>query len=82
MFDYSSRNCFHGVLIFTNENELRSRLGAANLSHLMKITIESPETLSDEELEQIVDFGIESQEELLFNTFCFISLCAVDLIPF
>ena len=41
----------------------------------MKITIESPETLSDEELEiesQEELFGIESQEELLFNTFCFI----------
>ena len=59
MFDYSSRKCFHRALIFTNENDyktqLRSCLGEANISHLMKIAIELPETLSDEELEQIVD---------------------------
>ena len=33
------------------KTQLRNHLGEANLSHLMKITIESPETLSDEELE-------------------------------
>ena len=32
----------------------RNRLGEANLSYLMKIVLESPEALSDEELEQIV----------------------------
>ena len=37
------------------KTQLRSRLGEANLSHLMKIIIESPETLSDEQLQQIVD---------------------------
>ena len=37
------------------KTRLRSRLGEDNLSHLMKITIESPEILSDEELEEIVD---------------------------
>ena len=37
------------------KTRLRNRLGEANLSHLMKIAIESPETLSDVELEQIVD---------------------------
>ena len=35
------------------KTQLRNRLGEANLLHLMKI--ESPETLSDAELEQIVD---------------------------
>ena len=35
------------------KSRLRNRLGEANLS-LMKITLESPEALSDEELEQIV----------------------------
>ena len=34
---------------------LRSCLGEDNLSHLMKITIESPGILSDEELEEIID---------------------------
>ena len=47
------------VFIFANDNEkknrLRNSLGDTNLSHLMKIVIESPQTLSDEELEQIVD---------------------------
>ena len=37
------------------KTRLRSRLGEDNLSHLMKIAIESPEILSDEELEEIVD---------------------------
>ena len=45
------------------------RLGEANFSHVIKMTIESPEVLSHGELEQIV---IESQEELLFSTFCYI----------
>ena len=36
------------------KSRLRNRLGEANLSYLMKIALESPEVLSDEELEQIV----------------------------
>ena len=36
------------------KSRLRDRLGEANLSYLMKIALESPEALSDEELEQIV----------------------------
>ena len=39
MSGYPSRNCFGGVIINTR---LKSRLGEA---HLMKIVIESPETL-------------------------------------
>ena len=35
-------------------SRLRNRLGEANLSYLMKIALESPMALSDEELEQIV----------------------------
>ena len=46
------------------KSRLRNRLGEANLSYLMKIALESPEALSDEELEQIVMFGLE---ELLFD---------------
>ena len=38
------------------KSRLRNRLGEANLSYLMKIALESPETLSDEELEQIMNF--------------------------
>jgi len=37
------------------KTRLRSRQGEANLYHLMKIAIESSETLSNEELEQMVD---------------------------
>ena len=36
------------------KSRLRNRLEEANLSYLMKIALESPEALSDEELEQIV----------------------------
>ena len=36
------------------KSHLRNRLGEADLSYLMKIALESPEVLSDEELEQIV----------------------------
>ena len=36
------------------KSRLRNRLGEANLSYLKKIALESPEALSDEELEQIV----------------------------
>ena len=58
MSDPSNRNCFGGrsfsqmKLIKTR---LRNRLGEINLSYLMKMAIESPQTLSEEELEQIVD---------------------------
>ena len=34
---------------------LRNRLGEKSLSHLMKIAIESPEKLSESDLENIVD---------------------------
>ena len=51
------------------KTQLKSHLGEANLSHLMKITIESLETLSDEELEQIVDVWIRKPRKILFNTF-------------
>ena len=37
------------------KSHLRNHLGEVNLTYLMKITLESPETLSDEELEQIVN---------------------------
>ena len=37
------------------KSRLRNRLGNTNLSHLMKIALELPQTLSDEELELIVD---------------------------
>ena len=37
------------------KSRLRNRLGEANLSYLMKIALESLETLSDEELEQIMN---------------------------
>ena len=36
------------------KTRLRSRIGASSLSHLMKIAIESPEKLSDDDLEQII----------------------------
>ena len=49
------------------KSRLRNRLGEPNLSHLMKIALESPEVLSDEDLEQIVDVWIRKQEELPFN---------------
>ena len=37
------------------KTQLRNHLGDTILSHLMKIAIESPHTLSDEDLEQIID---------------------------
>ena len=36
------------------KTRLRNRLGEDNLSNLMKIAIESPESLADEDLEQII----------------------------
>ena len=44
---------------------LRNSLGDTNLSHLMKIVIESPQSLSDEKLEQIVDTWNRKSEEYL-----------------
>jgi len=37
------------------KTHLRNRLGEENLSKLMKIAIELPENLQDEQLEQIID---------------------------
>ena len=37
------------------KSHLRNRLGEAILSYLLKIALESSETLSDEDLEQIVN---------------------------
>ena len=39
----------------TMKSRLRNRLGEANLSYIMKIALEYHETLSDEELEQIIN---------------------------
>ena len=36
------------------KTRLSNRLGELSLSHLMKIAIESPETLSDSDLEEVV----------------------------
>ena len=48
------------------KTRLRNRLGEKSLSHLMKIAIESPEKLSDSDLENIVDtctvYGTEKVE--------------------
>ena len=45
----------------------KNSLGDTNLSHLMKIVIESPQSLSYEELEQIVDIWNRKSEEYLFD---------------
>ena len=37
------------------KSHLRNQLGEANLSYLVKITLKSPEALSDEELKHIVN---------------------------
>ena len=37
------------------KTRLRNRIGGKSLSHLMKISIESPEKLSDSDLENVVD---------------------------
>ena len=47
------------------KTQLRNRIGESSLSSLMRIVIESPEKLFDNDLESIV--GIESLEELLFR---------------
>ena len=49
------------------KSRLRHRPGEANLSYLIKIALESPEALLDEELEQIVTAWTRKPEELLFD---------------
>ena len=50
------------------KTRLRNRLGdTIDLSHLMKIVIESPQSLSDEELEQVIDIWNRKSEEHLFD---------------
>ena len=44
---------------------LRSRLGEKSLSHLMKIAIESPEKLSDSDLENIVDICYRKSRRII-----------------
>ena len=46
------------------KTRLRNRIGELSLSNLMKIAIESPDTLSDSDLEEIV-YGVGKTEELL-----------------
>ena len=57
--DPSSRNCFGGTFLLANENyrnPIKESPGRGyNPSHLVKIAIESPQTLPEQELEQIVD---------------------------
>ena len=58
MSDPYSENCFGETFLLAKENakiQLRITQEEVNLSHPMKISIESPQTLSEEELEQIVD---------------------------
>ena len=47
------------------KTRLRNRLGEDNLSNLMKIAIESPESLGDEDLEQIMDVWNEKPRRLI-----------------
>ena len=47
------------------KSHLRNRLRGANLSYLMKITLEFPEALSDEELEQIVNVWTSKPRRML-----------------
>ena len=57
MSDPSSRKCFGGALLPANENDKNpiEESPGRSFSHLMKIAIETPQTLSEEELEQIAD---------------------------
>ncbi len=48
------------------KSRLRNRLGEANPSYLMKIALESPEALSDKELEQIVTFWTRKPRRIAF----------------
>ena len=56
------RSFSHMKLIKTR---LRSCLGGKGLSHLMKIAIESPEKLSDSDLENIVDIWYRSSRRII-----------------
>ena len=47
------------------KTRLRSRLGEKSLSYLMKIAIESPEKLSDSELENIVDLWYRKSRRII-----------------
>ena len=47
------------------KTRLRSRLGEKSLSHLMKIAIESPEKLSDSDLENIVDIWYRKSRRII-----------------
>ena len=47
------------------KTRLRNRLGENNLSNLMKIAIESPESLADEDLEQIIGVWNEKPRRLI-----------------
>ena len=47
------------------KTRLRSRLGEKSLSHLMKIAIESPEKLSDSDLENIVDLWYRKSRRII-----------------
>ena len=51
------------------KSHLRNRLGETNLSYLMKLALESPEALSDEELEQIVTVTTNHLHVLLMTNF-------------
>ena len=47
------------------KTRLRSHLGEKSLSHLMKIAIESPEKLSDSDLENIVDIWYRKSRRII-----------------
>ena len=47
------------------KTRLRNRLGEKSLSHLMKIAIESPEKLSDSDLESIVDIWYRKSRRII-----------------
>ena len=47
------------------KTRLRNRLGEKSLSHLMKIAIESPEKLSDSDLENIVDIWYRKSKRII-----------------
>ena len=47
------------------KTRLRSRLGEKSLSHLMKIVIESPEKLSDSDLENVVDIWYRKSRRII-----------------
>ena len=49
---------------------LRSRPGEKSLSHLMKIAIESPEKLSDSDLENIVDIWYRKSRRIIVYSRC------------